>query len=425
MTMRRRTTRSAPHRRVAGVVLTLALTLVCLGLAGCSHNVTIRPPSGGHDAGAVHAQDAQRALDRLATAVDSRQPKRVAGLAGSAYPRLLDQIVANARALGARGLSFNYVTTAQAVLPAAQQKRYGAHAWAGSVDIGYRLPMDTSSTHMEIAVTFQPGGPVGARIAAIGGHGDRSALWLQGPVAVRRTARTTVIAAGHDASATAARFQRYALHATRDVNAVLPRWHGQLVFEVPPDEPTLDEVLASNPRTYGDIAAVTTTVDGSLVAGSPVHVFINPSVFGTLRPQGAQIVLSHESTHVATAAPFANMPTWLLEGFADYVALDHAGVPVHRAAGQFLAQVRRHGMPKGLPTSSDLRPTANGLGATYEEAWSACWYLGRTYGEHAMVAFYDAVHHGTSVRAAFRRAVGVSEQQFVAGWRRSMLRLAG
>lgn len=424
MTMRRPTTRSAPHRRVSRALL-LLLAATLWSLAGCSHNVSITPPSGHGDQGAAHAQDAQRALDRLAGAVDHHRPGQVAGLAGSAYPRLLGQILANARALGARDLSLRYVTTAQSVLPVAQQQRYGADAWVGSVDIGYRLPMDTSDTHMEIAVTFQPGGPAGARIAAIGGHGDRSALWLQGPVAVRRTARTTVIAAGSGASATATRFQRYAMHAIRDVTMVLPHWHGQLVFEVPPDSQTLDKVLASNPRTYGDIAAVTTSVDGSLVPGSPVHVFINPDVFDTLKPQGAQIVLSHESTHVATAAPFASMPTWLTEGFADYVALDHAGVPVRRAAGQFLAQVRRHGMPTRLPSASDLQPTANGLGATYEEAWSACWYLGRTYGQHAMVALYDAVHHGTSVPVAFRRTVGVSEQAFVAGWRRTMLRLAG
>ena len=44
--------------------------------------------------------------------------------------------------------------------------------------------------------------------------------------------------------------------------------------------------------------------------------------------------MSHESTHVATDAPFATMPTWLLEGFADFVALDHAGVPVEKAAGK-------------------------------------------------------------------------------------------
>ena len=35
--------------------------------------------------------------------------------------------------------------------------------------------------------------------------------------------------------------------------------------------------------------------------------------------------MSHEATHVATDATFASMPTWLLEGFADFVALDGRG----------------------------------------------------------------------------------------------------
>ena len=53
---------------------------------------------------------------------------------------------------------------------------------------------------------------------------------------------------------------------------------------------------------YQSIAAVTTSVDGSRARRSPSHVFVNPQVFLPLRPRGAQVVITHEATHVATHA---------------------------------------------------------------------------------------------------------------------------
>jgi hypothetical protein len=155
-----------------------------------------------------------------------------------------------------------------------------------------------------------------------------------------------------------------------------------------------------------------------------VRVLVNPVVFGRLKVRGAQVVISHETTHVATGATFVSMPTWLLEGFADFVALDHAGVPVQLAARQILRRIREDGLPTRLPTSSDLDPTATGLGATYEEAWLACRFLAQEHGAARLVRFYDAVSGGTSASRAFRTVLGTSEAEFVTRWRADLKRLA-
>ena len=206
---------------------------------------------------------------------------------------------------------------------------------------------------------------------------------------------------------------------------VLPRWRGSLVLEIPRDEAQLDSVLDADAATYADIAGVTTTADGAQAPRSPIHVFLNPAVFGTLKPRGAQVVLTHESTHVATKAPLTAMPTWLSEGFADFVALDHAGVPLRTAARQIIARVRAHGLPKHLPTSTDLAPTAPGLGATYEEAWLATRYIAQQYGEDRLVQLYRKVSAGEPVATAFRTILGTDEAAFVQRWRADLRRLAG
>ena len=101
------------------------------------------------------------------------------------------------------------------------------------------------------------------------------------------------------------------------------------------------------------------------------------------------------------------MPTWLLEGFADYVALDHVDLPVSVAASQILAQVR-DGRPAGAPPRrrTEFDPQNQALGASYESAWLACRLLGETYGEAAADRVLPGRRPGRLDGAAFRAAAG-------------------
>jgi hypothetical protein len=415
-----------PHDRRAWRPARTLVALVCVVLltalaGGCSKDTSIAPPAPPSGGAAAQAHAAQQVLARLAAAVRDHDPDAGARLGAGDGATLTRAVVTNAAALGVHDLRLDYVDSAPGALTDDERRHYGSDAQVAAVRVGFRLPADANGTNLEVAFTFRGRGDQ-TRIAAIGGHDDRSPLWLTAPVHVVRAGRATVIDAGPGSPARTLRLARRAVVA---VNRVLPSWRGNLVVEVPRDEAQLDLVLDAKQQTYANIAAVTTTVDGSLAPGSPIHVFLNPRVFGTLRADGAQVVLSHETTHVATRAPLADMPTWLLEGFADYVALAHAGVPVRVAAGQIIARIRTHGPPRRLPTATDLQPTATGLGATYEEAWLACRYLATTYGERRLVAFYRAVDGGTDVDRAFRSVVGVSRAAFVAGWRKDLARLAG
>ena len=92
--------------------------------------------------------------------------------------------------------------------------------------------------------------------------------------------------------------------------------------------------------------------------------------------------------------PGATSPLWLLEGFADYVALRDVDLPLSTTAGQIIRQVRRDGVAGPLPGPDEFDTGATHLGATYESAWLACVLLAESGGEQALVELYDDVAVG-------------------------------
>jgi hypothetical protein len=281
---------------------------------------------------------------------------------------------------------------------------------------------DTAVSRREVALTLvevaRGAGFVSARTDA----GQAAPLWLLDRISVRRTQQSLVVLAGNG---NPGRFSSLADQAVVDVRKVLPDWRGRLVVEVPEGEQEFGRVLGTPPGSYGGIAAVTTTADGSLSPDAPVHIFVNQKVFDPLGPRGSQIVMSHEATHVATGAAVSTMPSWLLEGFADYVALDHVHLPVSVTASQILARVRKDGPPSRLPGRTEFDPQNQALGASYESAWLACRLLADKYGERQLIRFYRAADRDGSTVQPFRTLLHTDQQAFTRSWRAYLRRLAG
>ncbi len=392
-----------------------AVLLATLLLAtGCSGEVDLAPPRPGSSSD--RSASAQATVELLQRWLTGHSDAPASALAAPSATGLLTGIRRNVRRMGVVDLSLRYLD--ETSLPASAAQGAGKDAWAASVDLSYRLRgFDRDRAHLETAVVLEPG-EGRARIVQVGTDDTRTPLWLQDALTVVRTPHSLVAVAGPSG-----RYPRLARKAVRQVGQVLTAWQGGLVVEVPRSRSQLDAALLASPGQYDNIAAVTTTADGSLAPGAPVRVFVNPEVFGRLRTQGAQVVMTHEATHAATQAPFATMPTWLLEGFADYVALAGRGIPVSRAAGQILERMRKHGVPRRLPSSADLEPTANGLGATYEEAWLACRFLAEQHGRAGLLRFYRAVDAGSSTQEAFGSVLGTTQGEFVTAWRADLRRL--
>lgn len=386
-----------------------------------SSYVARRPAAVGPVA---HPAEAAVALQRLAAALADGDSSAAAALAPPGDGRaaaLLAAVARNAAALGVTA-RLRYVDEAGGVTAAGR--------WPAAVDLTwmYRDDAGTDPGHAEITVDFAPGRGDTVAVAGLGAEdGGRVPVWLSGPVVARRGHGVLVVVAGRGATvrAEAVRYVRLGETAVRVVRRVLPDWRSPLVVEVPRTAAGVDRAIGAEPGHSAGIAAVTAPVDGSTSGGAPVHVFVNPDVFDTLRPTGAQVVLSHEAVHVATDAARSSVPTWLLEGFADYVALRDVDVPITTSAGQIIRQVRRDGVPDSLPGVEEFDTRTTHLGATYESAWLACVVLAERNGQRALVGLYDDVDGGFSLERALKRRVGFGEAELTRLWQRRLEALAG
>jgi len=379
-----------------------------------------RPAPGSTDA---RSEASTAVLQRLVSALRHGSARQVAALAAPGDDRARVELMTlrhNVHALAITDLSMRYVDEDEGRLSLARQKALGGDAWVGQVQLSWRLRgFDRHDSRMELPVTFrQDGARTSFVTARRGRHG--APLWMLQRVSAARDGRSMVVAGSDEVP----RFSRLAARAVVDVDRVLRHWHGRLVVEVPDSSAVLDRALGATSGAYDEIAAVTTTADGSRSSTAPVHIFVNPSVFDPLGPHGSQIVMSHEATHVATNAALSSMPPWLLEGFADYVALARSHLPVSLTASQILAQVRRKGPPKHLPGQVEFDTQNQRLGASYESAWLACRLLAQRYGEQRLIRFYRASARASSTTAAFR-ALGTTQRAFTRAWREDLRRLAG
>lgn len=406
----------------------------------------VAPPPGPTTADQVRPAAAARTLDALARAWE-RGDEDAAGelAAGAPARRVLTAAARTARQARITGIGLRYVTEEGGVR--------ADGSWTAAVTLTWQFAgLDPHPMSTEVSVGLAPAGAEGVRVTGLGagessGEGDdgqdalgggtagvsvgggRLPLWLSGPLQVRRGPDSVVLVAGTAAEADRyARLARVAVPAVRDVES---DWGTGLVVEVPASAGALARTLGVGDAVYAGIAAVTTAPDGSLSATATAHVFVNPDVLGPLSATGQQIVMTHEATHVATDAANSGAEPWVVEGFADWVALRDEPVPVRVSAAQVIAEVREDGVPETLPSREQLATTAAHLGAAYEAAWLVCTVLadggdpGSGRDADRLVSFYDEVVAGADVDVTLEKVFGISQADLLARWQERLRQLAG
>ncbi|MFJ2743947.1 hypothetical protein ACIO3O_30335 [Streptomyces sp. NPDC087440] len=256
------------------------------------------------------------------------------------------------------------------------------------------------------------------------GRSGAQELWQQGPVTVARGRRSVVLGTGHSAE----RLRRIAEAADSAADAVARTWTREstlkTVLLVPSSLTAMGALLGEPAAGYRGIAAVTTGAGDRGRRTSADRVIVNPEAYDVLGAVGRQVVLTHETTHVATRTDTtAATPMWLSEGFADWVAYRDSDRTPAQIAPELQRTVRREGPPAALPADEDFRfaGDADRLAGAYEGGWLACRMIVERKDVATLLEFYRTVgghpQRDGAVEAALQRHLGTTPEEFTARWR--------
>src|SRR5207302_4810652 len=179
------------------------------------------------------------------------------------------------------------------------------------------------------------------------------------------------------------------------VSAVWGRaWPRRVVVLVPSSQHELAQIIDDSGDLSQIAAVASAEVQDCPGPPNPVgyRVAINPHNWGKLSALGRRVVLTHELTHVATRAVTGSCtPTWLVEGFADYVGYLGTGVPLTVVAQELATDVRAGRVPRRLPPDTDFDGGTKRLAQAYEGSWMAAHLIVAQWGQKTLVRLYRAV----------------------------------
>ncbi|QFQ96663.1 hypothetical protein F9278_11010 [Streptomyces phaeolivaceus] len=415
MAARRRTTRAQagpgvrrglPGRRGVPSAVALALAL----LVGCGGNT---PPDTAR-------ADVRRMLDRRATAVLERD--------GTAYRATEATTTSVAGQLATGTAEFANLRA----LPLASWS-YGLNAFHRSGDrataeaaLRYRIRgYDTAPVTAVRTLTLVRGDDGAWRVAADEpSEKGTEQLWEQGRIRAVRGERSLVLGVGRSARA----LGEYARLADRAVPAVTEAWGEdwarRVVVVVPESLEEMAGLLGAPASGYRGIAAVTTGEAGGAAKAPADRIVVNPDAYAVLGDFGRQVVLTHETTHVATRAHTdAATPLWLSEGYADWVGYRGTGRAAPEVAPELRRAVAEGRAPTALPTDSDFgfSDDSGELARAYEGGWLACRMIADQWGEVRLDEFYRAVgaygEREGAVEGALKEVLGTTVGDFTGRWR--------
>lgn len=182
-----------------------------------------------------------------------------------------------------------------------------------------------------------------------------------------------------------AEIARQADTAVTRLQQVWPQqWSGRVHVEIPATEAEFTGKTGGAPGRLTGVAATTVAELGAEGNASDIRIVLDPGVWAELSSQGRQIVLNHETVHVALLdRPRAPRPAWLVEGMAEYLAYRGSGLDVREVAQPLLMQVAQDGAPKRLPADEDFEGRYREQ--AYAQAWIACQVAAEIEGEDALL----------------------------------------
>ncbi|MHB8274381.1 MAG: peptidase MA family metallohydrolase [Dermatophilaceae bacterium] len=335
---------------------------------------------------------------------------------------------------------FSYGTVQLAPpLDAARAQRVGPKAWVAKAPGTYSLAgYDRAPRSFEATYTLVQRSD-GWRIADDTDSDGATAMqmWDLPRMSVLRGRPSLVI--GNAPESRMRDYSATADSAVRQVTGVWGKdWNTHVVIVTPSTTEEFARLLQrSSDKGLDQVAAITQGVIDPGQRAQGDRVVINPKAFTALQPIGRRVVITHELTHVAARSSTTRpVPIWLSEGMADYVGYSGLDLSRARVAAELLVLVRQGKGPKALPTEADFDPARTRIAPSYSGSWLAVSRLVDLYGQARVVGFYRSIAGGLTVNQAveldpdaiaaqaFPKSFGVTQAQFVTGWKHYLTTLA-
>lgn len=182
--------------------------------------------------------------------------------------------------------------------------------------------------------------------------------WDFGPVQIARG--TSCLVLGHPGGPNLSALAAAVDTAIPAVTAVWGTQWAQRVAVFVPDSQAEMDALAGPGFPLSTVAAVAVAEPTDSISAGPdistgQRIVVAAQTVSQLSSQGMQVLLRHELTHVATrGVTTPTMATWVVEGFADYVANLGNPQPVRQIAQELVAGIAADGLPAALPTSAQF-----------------------------------------------------------------------
>jgi hypothetical protein len=308
--------------------------------------------------------------------------------------------------------SWSYQVAGGSALPAKRRSALGAVSWLADVQLDYQLIAGGPRVRREQFLTIVRREGRWRINTDTDGPTSRD-VWDLGSISHASAQRCLVIGA-HARRAQVAQLAAECDGEAARVDAAWGRsWARRTVITVPNTVRQLAVLLGQvgagrTGSAHGTDSTVGLERTAAVTIGpadAPADgVLINGVAFDQLSAVGRRVVVTHELVHVATRATGSrSAPTWLEEGFADYVAYRDSGLPAKQIAGDALAAVRAGRIPTRLPSTDDFNAAGDQASAAYGQAWVAVQLIAAKAGSGArMKAFYQQAAEGTGTSAAIR-----------------------
>lgn len=255
--------------------------------------------------------------------------------------------------------------------------------------------------------------------------GSDRQLWEQGEISLVRGKNSLVLGAGRSREALSA-LARSADRAVSEVDREWPRsWPHRVVVESPSSVQDMARLLDAPASSYEGIAAVTTGEAGENTDAPADRIVVNPEAYGALSGEGRQVVVTHETVHVASRTHTGRAtPLWLSEGLADWIAYGATERKPTEAAAELVRAAGEKKLPRELPTDRDFRfgSDPESLGLAYESGWMACRLIAEEWGKEKLKSVYLRIGSSqksqeAAVDEAMRGELGVGLDEFTERWR--------